>query len=136
MSQVNAPRLERRQAVLQVRRRAAHPRLELGAVVREGVPEEPEEAVTRDEQKAQRRGRVDIMWERAERCQSCDVLIFGKRYCGAYEGAPWVALLADPEWLDDFQAGDNACKRWWKDYAEAPIGRGDSPNEALESLRI
>jgi hypothetical protein len=81
--------------------------------------------------------RTEFMWFRVgNMVYDHDVLIFGTRYGGTYEGGAWIAWVGDPEWLDDYQSGDNACQDFWQDYKFAPIGRGDSPEEALEDLRL
>ena len=79
--------------------------------------------------------RTDFMWFRVEnRVYDHDILIFGTRYGGTYEGGLWVAWVGDPDWLDDYQSGDNACQDFFQDYKLAPIGRGDSPQQALDDL--
>jgi hypothetical protein len=90
---------------------------------------------------AVREERVEIMRARLEgmvlpdgMVSTCDVTIFPARYGGSYEGAEWLAWIGDPEWLDDYQAGDNACASFWEDYRRAPVGRGSDPNGALADI--
>jgi hypothetical protein len=87
--------------------------------------------VLRDERKE----RTEFMWERvAHGVNDFDVAILGTRYGGCYEGGNWIAWVGDPEWLDDYQ-GDNAdCPAFFEDYADAPIGRGETPQAALDDL--
>ena len=80
--------------------------------------------------------RTGFMWFRVESgLYDYDVLILGTRYGGCYEGGKWIAWVGDPEWLDDYQSGDNPCQAFWQDYKFAPIGRGDSPEKALDDLK-
>jgi hypothetical protein len=90
-----------------------------------------------------RNERIKIMWLRAEDHarihtgpghELWDVYIFGARYGGAYEGGKWIAWIGDHEWLDDHMGDDVSCPGFWDDYRMAPIGRGDTPNEALADL--
>jgi hypothetical protein len=90
---------------------------------------------TRLTQVMQRADRTQWMWQRIENgLHGYDVVIFGTRYGGAYEGGEWVAWVGDPGWLDHHQSGDVACMEFWADYRDAPIGRGDSPHAAYEHL--
>lgn len=81
-----------------------------------------------------REERVAMMKERLRGLIVCDVLIVGTRYGGSYEGAPWVAWIGDPDWLDDYQNDDVACREFWHDYKDAPKGLGKTPDEALADL--
>lgn len=92
-----------------------------------------------------RQARIEIMWQRAGvHAALCarnggdypiwGVYIFCARYGGLYEGGKWIAWIGDHEWLEDHRSGDNACMSFWEDYRMAPIGRGDTPNDALTSL--
>ena len=59
-------------------------------------------------------------------------VIVRDRYNGTYSGAEWVALLSmnvDIRMYYD----DTAAARFWKEYEE-PVGRGNTPQEALEAL--
>ena len=88
--------------------------------------------------------RIEVMWHRAENHARLDyeslghtlweVYIFGARYGGAYEGGKWLAWIGDHEWLDDHAGDDISCLNFWDDYRMAPIGRGDTPDQALADL--
>jgi hypothetical protein len=89
-----------------------------------------------DAEASLRAERTEHMWFRVEsRVYDHDVLIFGTRYGGIYEGGSWIAWVGDAEWLDDYQSGDNACQKFWQDYKFGPVGRGESPEKALDDLR-
>jgi hypothetical protein len=83
---------------------------------------------------SERANRTAIMRARLPHLGDYEVVIVGTRYGGVYEGAAWVAWPGEPEWLDDYAAGDNACAEFWQDYANAPLGRGEDPNGALADL--
>ena len=90
----------------------------------------------RDRKREERELRSQFMWERvANEVHEFDVAILGTRYGGAYEGGRWIAWVGDLEWLDDYQAGDNTCATFFEDYTDAPIGRGETPQAALDDLR-
>ena len=93
----------------------------------------------------QRDERTQYMWHRAASWADLerrhpgahplwDATIVGARYGGIYEGARWMAWPGEPEWLDEHQSGDDECETFWMDYGSAPIGRGDTPNDALADL--
>lgn len=53
----------------------------------------------------------------------------------------WLAFRATEDEIDDFSehadTGDYLSFEWWKQYevsAPYPVGRGDTPNEAVENL--
>lgn len=60
------------------------------------------------------------------------------RYSGVYEDAPWLAFPCDVEWLtnnEDWNGDDGDAQFfWWQEYANAPIGRGQTPDAALADL--
>lgn len=68
--------------------------------------------------------------------------IVPSRYGGAYEGHPWLAFPTHPRTLPGLCPGwddsDVECAHFWgrvrDDAARWPIGGGDSPTEAYESL--
>ena len=59
-------------------------------------------------------------------------VIFPARYSGAYESAAWIAIAARdvPEFA---QGGDVDCANFFK-LNDEQIGRGDTPDTALENL--
>jgi len=71
------------------------------------------------------------------------VTVFTSRYGGTYEGAPWIAvqLHVDPhiggrqdeQSLDGCQGDDVDCLMWYENVL-IPIGRGDTPDEAVKDL--
>ena len=97
----------------------------------------------------ERVGRVKIMRARLEcmvlptpdaRVSTLDVSIHQARYGGSYEGDPpgssveWFTWIGDIDWLDDAWADDVGCAGFWEDYRGAPVGRGSTPNDALEDI--
>jgi hypothetical protein len=87
-------------------------------------------------ERVERKQRSQLMWERvASEVHEFDVAILGTRYGGVYEGGNWIAWVGDLDWLDDYQAGDLACQAFFEDYSDAPIGRGETPQAALDDLR-
>jgi|HubBroStandDraft_2_1064218.scaffolds.fasta_scaffold02576_15 hypothetical protein len=83
----------------------------------------------------ERMERTEFMWERvANGVNEFDVAILGTRYGGCYEGGRWIAWVGDLDWLDDYQSGDIECPTFFEDYANAPIGRGETPQAALDDL--
>jgi hypothetical protein len=66
------------------------------------------------------------------------------RYGGSYEGAPWLAFPCRPARVHSLCAGwdgdDVTCSVFWHDVSDDParwpIGRGDTPTQAYESLVV
>jgi hypothetical protein len=58
------------------------------------------------------------------------------RYQGEYEGGRWAAFNGDTGEIhpDAFAVSDAACRRWWVEHWEDPIGRGPTPDLALADL--
>lgn len=87
------------------------------------------------DKREERKLRTQFMWDRvAGGVKEFDVVILGTRYDGAYEGGRWIAWVGDIEWLDDYQGCDIECPIFFEDYAGAPIGRGETPQAALDDL--
>lgn len=66
------------------------------------------------------------------------VAVFTARYDGTYESGKWIAVQAhaDPGMgsvLKGCQGDDITCWNWF-DNATFPIGRGDTPDEAVTDL--
>ena len=59
-------------------------------------------------------------------------VIVKDRYDGTYSGAEWVALPSMQIPLSMY-FGDITAAKFWKEYDE-PVGRGNTPQEALEAL--
>jgi len=98
--------------------------------------EEEEPAEKRKREREERKLRSQLMWDRvASGVNEFDVAILGTRYGGAYEGGRWIAWVGDLEWLDDYQACDIDCQIFFEDYTDAPVGRGETPQAALDDLR-
>lgn len=60
------------------------------------------------------------------------------RYNGAYSGGKWTAWNREPWFASDAVIDDKKVAFFWKlaDEGEfGPIGRGDTPDEAIEDLR-
>lgn len=72
------------------------------------------------------------------------VTVFTARYSGTYEGAPWIAVQthADPAMsynpeeahLSGCQSDDVTCMQWFDNNVHAPVGRGDTPDQAVADL--
>lgn len=60
--------------------------------------------------------------------------IIADRYGGAYSGGKYLAWALD-HWNVPFDAsdGDRDCMLFWAENT-IPVGRGDTPNEAMEDL--
>jgi hypothetical protein len=58
------------------------------------------------------------------------------RYRGEYEGGRWAAFNGSILDIhpDSFSTVDAACRRWWMEHWEDPIGRGATPDLALADL--
>ena len=62
------------------------------------------------------------------------ITITQSRYGGTYEDAPWVAFNLRPEDIPaDAFGSDVTCVDWWFENGEG-VGKGDTPDEAWESL--
>lgn len=61
------------------------------------------------------------------------LVIIKARYGGVYEGAKFVAFMADPATVDDAYGGDLECEEFFLAWT-LPIGRGETPDEAVSSL--
>lgn len=62
------------------------------------------------------------------------VTIVRSRYGGCYEGAPWLAFNLDPNQIpEDWNGGDTECSEFFF-KTDLPIGRGASPDGAIEDL--
>ncbi|TYB71228.1 hypothetical protein FXF51_01970 [Nonomuraea sp. PA05] len=63
------------------------------------------------------------------------VTIVKTRYSGSYEGGTFAAFLTEPwDVPQDAFADDRVAYGWWKEHG-GMIGVGDTPDEALASLR-
>lgn len=61
--------------------------------------------------------------------------IVAARYGGTYEGGRYLAFPCDPEAIPaGWDGGDCECSDFFHDHAQAPIGRGDTPNDAQADL--
>jgi hypothetical protein len=60
--------------------------------------------------------------------------IVADRYGGSYSGAAWLAFPFDecPLGVD---GGDLECMEFWDNY-KGPVGKGNTPDNALENLRL
>ena len=62
------------------------------------------------------------------------ITIIKDRYNGAYSHGQWTAWPLDIyqiPWAQD--SSDSDCANFWDGY-DKPVGKGDTPNEALEDL--
>jgi hypothetical protein len=87
-------------------------------------------------------GLVDWLWDCTRHpLAEVNVAIFATRYGGAYEGAPWVAVVTNENVgqfrspLDEGWAGDNTANDFWRELDDAPVGRGATPTLAHEDLK-
>ncbi|TMR91976.1 hypothetical protein [Nonomuraea basaltis] len=63
------------------------------------------------------------------------VTVVATGYSGSYEGGAWAAFLLEPwDVPQDAFAGDMTAYGWWKEHG-GMVGVGDSPDEAVASLR-
>lgn len=65
------------------------------------------------------------------------VTIISDRYGGTYSGAPWLAFNLDPEDIPEDVSGDDVeCMMFWEWHRQEdlPVGRGATPDEALQDL--
>lgn len=65
------------------------------------------------------------------------VTIVKDRYDGTYSNAKWLALPTDPGQVPDEIGGSDPEEMiFWREFKEAefPIGKGESPDEALKDL--
>jgi hypothetical protein len=63
------------------------------------------------------------------------VTIIQDRYTGTYSGGRWLAFNLDPVDLPDGPFSDDVtCFNFWTE-TQMVIGIGDTPDEALESLK-
>lgn len=60
-------------------------------------------------------------------------IILRDRYNGTYSGAEWVAF-ARPDVPIAIFWEDTNCARFWRE-CDDPVGRGNTPQEAFESLK-
>jgi len=61
--------------------------------------------------------------------------LIASRYRGTYEGASWVAFNDYPERLDGAMGDDVTCVSFFRMYERfKPIGRGETPQEAIRDL--
>lgn len=73
------------------------------------------------------KGWLESLWE---------TTIILDRYGGTYSGAAWTAWPYPEYQIPEYaQAGDVECRDFWEDHKDFPIGRGNTPNEALADLR-
>lgn len=66
------------------------------------------------------------------------VTIVSDRYGGTYSNGKWLAFQLDPADIPEEVGGSDPEEMiFWDnhDSAQFPIGKGNTPNEALESLR-
>ena len=62
--------------------------------------------------------------------------IVADRYDGVYSHGKWLAFPCDYYSLpEDFDGGDLECGDFWRKY-KGPVGKGNTPQEAFESLKI
>ena len=60
--------------------------------------------------------------------------IVNDRYSGIYSEAQWLAFpLEHYDVPAEVDGDDMTCVDFWQDYAE-PVGKGDTPDEALRDL--
>lgn len=58
------------------------------------------------------------------------------RYAGVYSGGKWIAWNKYANDLPSgYDAGDLECGDFWDSY-NRPVGKGDTPNEAVEDLKL
>lgn len=66
------------------------------------------------------------------------VTIIADRYTGSYSGAKWLAFQLDEGDIPaDISGGDPDCESFWRSHSDLllPVGKGETPNEALEDLK-
>jgi hypothetical protein len=67
------------------------------------------------------------------------VTIVMDRYGGVYSNAKWLAIQCDNTQVpDEIWSDDGDEMNFWRSHkdSELPIGKGETPNEALEDLKI
>lgn len=65
------------------------------------------------------------------------ISIVQARYGGLYEGGRWLAFLLEADELPNEAFDDDpTCREWWDDASRLPIGRGTTPDAALDDLRV
>lgn len=80
-----------------------------------------------------------IQLEQLEKGSIYPVTIVRDRYGGTYSGAEWLALQADNTQVPDEIGSDDGDEMiFWREHKdeELPIGKGKTPNEALEDLIV
>lgn len=66
------------------------------------------------------------------------VTVVMDRYSGVYSGAKWLALNIDAQALpDEIGADDPTEEHFWREHKDElfPIGRGETPDKAIEDLK-
>ncbi len=64
------------------------------------------------------------------------VTIIDDRYCGSYSGAQWTAWpLSYDQIPEGPEEGDGDCMTFWQTYT-FPVGKGATPQAALEDLDV
>jgi hypothetical protein len=57
---------------------------------------------------------------------------------GEHSGAQWLAFQSFPDELPKDCLGAGMCEKFWQDHDDLklPIGKGNTPNEALADLKV
>jgi hypothetical protein len=66
------------------------------------------------------------------------VTIVMDRYTGTYSSALWLAIQIDPDDMPpEIGGGDSDEEMFWREHDDLkfPIGKGNTPNDALEDLK-
>jgi len=62
--------------------------------------------------------------------------VVSDRYGGVYSGAEWTAWPLEPGEIPEPVGGsDTECQAWWKAAGDVVVGKGTSPNEAVDALK-
>lgn len=77
-------------------------------------------------------------WHVARKDALYPVTIVTARYQGTYEGGKWLAFPFDPETVgnSDYAASDVECLTFFQSHDYIPIGRGRTPEEAFDNLKM
>jgi hypothetical protein len=58
------------------------------------------------------------------------------RYGGVYSDAEWTAWPLEPAEIPEAVCGNDAdCQAWWTAAGDVLVGKGPSPNEAVNGLK-
>lgn len=78
---------------------------------------------------------VDVMMNTEQNDQLYPLTVTADRYGGAYSGGAYLAWPLEPSDVPgEPDCGDLTCGSFWDENTMIPVGRGDSPNKAVEDL--